>query len=188
MISNKIIQKFSNQMRFSGNHLDIPESVPDHSVEMALLCINISELVPESDKRDMCYRCVIHDLEEALTSDIPRPIKHRSPEIKRLVDEAAKEMLVEESSELFTEEVFSAKDKGNVNGFIVHIADRLQCYLKMCREVMIYGNKSLEEDLDDFKLVIYELLDEIDRCEVMSLESRKKFKSFTANIISKPFN
>lgn len=184
MINEKLIGTFSSIKRFSGTFLFQDENVPTHSIEMALLCINFSELVPEADKKDMCYRCIIHDFEEVITSDIPRPIKHKNPEIKRLIDEAGFEMLAERSNEEFAKEVFSAKDKSDINGFLVHIADRFQCFLKMSREVENCGNCELKHDLEVFRRDIIYLVDEVNNYELMSQESRVKLSNYLNNLIT----
>lgn len=184
MINEKLIGTFSSIKRFSGTFLFQDENVPTHSVEMALLCINFSELVPESDKKEMAYRCVIHDFEETITSDIPRPIKHKNPDIKRLIDEAGFEMLVEKSNKEFAEEVFSAKDTNDINGFLVHIADRFQCFLKMSREVDNYGNHELRHDLEVFRRNIIYLTDEVKEFSLISEESRKRLSKYLNDLIT----
>lgn len=183
MIDIKVIENFVSVHRFSGSFLFQSETVPDHSVEMALLCINFSELVPESDKKDLCYRCVIHDLEESLSSDVPRPLKWACPELKELIDNTAYKLLESSSDEELVSEVKTAKSFDNVNGFLVHIADRVQCFLKMRREVELYGNNSLKCDFEAFKSNIFYLLQEVGRYEFMAKSSKENLKSYLNKLI-----
>lgn len=183
MIDIKVIENFASVHRFSGSFLFQSETVPDHSVEMALLCINFSELVPESDKKDLCYRCVIHDLEESITSDIPRPLKHACPELKELIDNTAYKLLTVAGDEDLVNKVKHAKSFDNINGFLVHIADRIQCFLKMRREVELYGNNSLKCDFEAFKSNIFYLLQEVDNYEGMTNSSKENLKSYLNKLI-----
>lgn len=183
MIDKDLILKFSAVQRFSGSFVFQSESVPDHSVQMALLCCNFSELVEESDKFEMCYRCLIHDFEETITSDIVRPIKHHSPEIKKLIDKAGFDLLSENSSPEFAREVFDAKNSNNINGFLVEIADKIQCFLKMRMEVEILGNKTLKRDFENFKLSVHYYLDLINNCDLMSDNSKINLAEYINNLI-----
>lgn len=184
MINQKLIENFSSVHRFSGSFLFQPESVPDHSVQMALICINFSELVPESSKSEMCYRCVIHDFEETITSDIVRPIKHHNEQIKVLIDRAGYELLAEGSSKDFADSVFNAKNIDDVNGFLVHLADKIQCFLKMSHEVETLGNRSLKHDFENFKNNIFYLFEEITESQVMTQESKDRLSKYIHKLIT----
>jgi len=184
MINKNLISRFSSITRFSGSFLFQQETVPDHCSEMALLCINFSELVPESNVRDMCYRCVIHDLEEVLTTDITRHIKYHDPKIKELIDKAGFEMLSDETSSEFAYQVFHAKDHDTIEGFLVYLADRIQCFLKMTREVEEYGNRQLKRDLEVFKSNIYLLFNEIDGYDKIADQSKKNLKDYLNILIT----
>jgi len=183
MISNNIISKVAATKRFSGTHLLQEESIADHSVEMALLCINFSELVPESDVKEMCYRCLIHDLEETLTTDVPRTIKYHDPEIKRLIDKAGHEMLTEETDIEFANSASNAKDPEDVNGYLVAIADRIQCFIKMRREVEIYGNKTLKSDFEEFKWTVHDVIHGIKEKSFISDQSKKNLIGYLNKLI-----
>lgn len=183
MIDQSLIDNFPSVGRFSGSTLLQAESVPDHSVQMALLCINFSELCPESDRRDMCYRCIIHDFEESITSDVVRPLKHYNEEVKTAIDNAGKHLLKEATDEEFCEEVFSAKDIENVNGFLVHIADKLQCFMKIRREVELLGNRTLKRDFEVFKSTVYQLVSEVANYQNISKDSRDKLSIYINNLI-----
>lgn len=183
MISNTIIDKVAATKRFSGTHLLQEESIADHSVEMALLCINFSELVPESDVKEMCYRCLIHDLEETLTTDVPRTIKYHNPEIKKLIDIAGQEMLTEEAGSEFAELATTAKDPNDINGYLVGIADRIQCFVKMRREVEIYGNKTLKSDFEEFKWTVHEVIQSIKEKTFIPDQSKKNLIGYLNKLI-----
>jgi len=180
-----IISKFSSIYRFSGSFLFKNESVPDHSVEMALLCINFSKLVPESDKKEMCYRCIIHDLEESITSDVPRPLKYSSNKLKELIDDTAKNLLSKYCSEELVTEVFNSKSMDNINGFLVHLADRIQCYLKIKREVEQFGNKSLLTDLNNLSYLPNDLINEITDINLMTENSKSRLINYIEKLFYK---
>jgi 5'-deoxynucleotidase YfbR-like HD superfamily hydrolase len=150
---------------------------------MSLLCINFAELVSAADKKELCYRCSIHDLEESVATDIPRPIKYHSSKTKEVLDEAAFELLKPEVDEDLFNDINHAKDKDDLNGFLVSLADRVQCYMKMIREVEVYGNKSLANDLESFKVSIVDTIKTIDDQDKITPYEKKALKSYICQIL-----
>lgn len=162
MINLDLIIKASYIKRFSGNFICQDENIMSHSAEMALLCINFAELVPESNAKEMTYRCILHDIEEiAIGADVPRPMKYYSEELKELIDKSSIKILSEYIDNKVLIDSRDAKDSSNINGFLVGLADRIQCFIKMSKEVKLFNNNSLKSDLDKFNDIIHSWIDSI---------------------------
>lgn len=183
MLDLYLIQNISNIERFSGNFLFQKENIATHSLEMALLCINFGELVEESSIQELCYRCTIHDLEESISSDVPRPLKWANPELKRLIDETSYQLLSKKVDEKLLNDIKNSKDLTDVNGYLVALADRVQCFMKMSKEVKFYGNKSLEKDLIDFNETIYSWMRDIESKTFMSDKSKINLINYLKQIL-----
>jgi len=186
MIPYKLIQKYSSTTRFNGTFLIEQETVSQHVVEMCLLCQNFSSLIEEKiDIRDIYYRCIIHDLDEAVSCDIPRPLKYATPKVKEAIEEATKLLLKEEiKDEKFLSEIDLAKNPNTLEGYLVSIADAIQCYMKMNKEVNILNNKILESDLNNFKsYIIYEIIPNISTSNLKS-ESRSALTKYILSLIN----
>jgi 5'-deoxynucleotidase YfbR-like HD superfamily hydrolase len=149
MIDLRVLQNISNIQRFSGDFLFHPENISTHSLEMCILCLNFSQLVPESDAGEMCIRCVLHDLDESIASDVPRYLKYADKDLKNLVSKISLKLLEPYVDSDILYKVKTAKDMDNINGFLVGLADRMQCFFKIAKEYKYYGNKSLEEDYNN---------------------------------------
>lgn len=65
------------------------ESVAEHSYYAALYAMVICDLERLEGRRvdvaEVLRRCLIHDLDEARVSDIPRPIKHANPKVRSTI-------------------------------------------------------------------------------------------------------
>lgn len=184
MLNNYILRTASNIKRFSNDFLFEPENTATHSFEMGLLCINFSMLVPESNRDNMCYRCISHDLEEIISGDVRRPLKWANSELKRLIDKVSFDLLTPLVDENTLNDIKNAKDPEDVNGWLVGLADRVQCYLKMSKEFKFYGNKSLEKDLNIFEDVILQLIDAIEYYPYICDESKKALMQYITSLLT----
>jgi 5'-deoxynucleotidase YfbR-like HD superfamily hydrolase len=184
MINQKVINNIANTKRFSNSFLFVEENIGTHSNEMALLCINFSKIVDKSSKEVMCYKCTIHDLEETVTYDVPRPFKYARPEMKRLISEVSNEIFEPMLSPDLFEDFKSAKGSHDIDSYLVAIADRMQCYLKMKREVVTYGNKMLEGDFYNFKNELeHHYFKTVGTSKLMDDESRKNLLIYLKSLI-----
>lgn len=184
MIDNSLIANISNTKRFSSDFLFQEENIATHSLEMSLLCINFSKLVKESDRNLMCYKCTIHDLEEVNSGDVRRPFKHANPELRDLINQTAEKMLKYSVDEETLNDWRNAKDDTEINGYLVGLADRMQCYIKMSREVKHYGNSSLSVDLEEYSSVIEYWLIDISNSELMCAESKTNLIDYISSLLT----
>jgi 5'-deoxynucleotidase YfbR-like HD superfamily hydrolase len=82
--------------RFSTSRVQHPETVAEHSYYVCLYCLLIgrwcNEQFGKHKKIDMgllLSRAVVHDMEESVSGDFPRPFKHSNSELKDMLEEAS---------------------------------------------------------------------------------------------------
>ena len=79
--------------RYSGLYLSRPESVSDHTCQVGILAFVIaSKCINYGDKIDLgkvALYSLVHDFDEALTSDVPRNIKYFFPELRESLNKVA---------------------------------------------------------------------------------------------------
>lgn len=126
-----------------------PESVAAHSYGVAFTALILSRLVAEPiDAGKLLSMALLHDLPEALTSDIPSPTwNYLPPDMKpemerRAVEEALgltpfSTILMTLWKELDGDETLEAK--------VLHDADRLELYLQAANYEEETGNRKLGE-------------------------------------------
>jgi hypothetical protein len=151
--------------RFSNIQLIKSESVSDHIWGMISLAY---EVIPEINKerksrnfyeiniKDVIYRITLHDLDEAISCDIPRPFKHFDDKIQNELLRVSTELLRKYGiNEDLINQINEAKH-GSIEGLYVLIFDLVQCGNKMCNEIDL-GNKLIKLELPN----VIKALDEI---------------------------
>lgn len=89
--------------RYSTSRVEHPESVAEHSYFVAFYCLLIARWFNENNETDedevstesLLQRAILHDLEEAISGDVPRSFKHSSPDVKEMLDKAAQKAFVQ---------------------------------------------------------------------------------------------
>ena len=93
--------KMSEVIRYSGLHSTKPEDLASHTLEVQLLCLRVyNELVDDYDldeslsdrellefKVELLERALIHDIDEVITGDFPRPLKYYNDAIRDAIEE-----------------------------------------------------------------------------------------------------
>jgi 5'-deoxynucleotidase YfbR-like HD superfamily hydrolase len=136
--------------RFSNANLIHHESVLEHIGQVCLCCYFICHEINASPElqAQVMMKAAIHDVEEVLTGDIPRPIKYASSQTQEafsiLSEEAMRSII--DSLELCDpikvneDHVYAKMFK---SGKIVEIADVLAVIYKVHHEVIDRGNRSM---------------------------------------------
>lgn len=146
-------------MRFSGIYLSRPESVPDHSACCTTLAImmakDLSARGININLKDLIYRIAIHDIPEAITSDVVRPLKYHHPELTKEFKLAESEMI---KSFGYPDEIIndieSAKDDSCIEGYLMEVVDAIQVLTKLYEEYYLLNNHLVESEYNSvFKLV-----------------------------------
>ena len=131
------------------------ETVADHSWRLALMALLCEEEYPDLDMNRVIRMCLIHDLGEALTGDIPSFFKTEDHEAKeRQAWEQIFGLLSEKSAEEFrslflemeerkTEEAKLFKALDNMEAVLSHNESPLSSWIPLeYEENLVYGNES----------------------------------------------
>jgi 5'-deoxynucleotidase len=151
----------------------IEENVMEHSWEVAIIAhalavIRCEILQQPVDANAVATAALYHDVSEAITGDLPTPIKYHSPAIQSayldLETRAAKELLQLLPTEL--QEAFTALvlPKGVPDDIrqLIKAADRISAYLK-CQAELRAGNQEFESAAHEIAESIKQLeLPEVD--------------------------
>jgi len=87
----KVVEKLKCNTRHSWTSNNRQESVADHSWRLSLMAFLLEDEFPEADVDKVIKMCLIHDLGEAITGDIPSFNKTKEHE---LIEDEAIEALV----------------------------------------------------------------------------------------------
>ena len=149
----------------NGRH----ESVAEHSWMMTLMAYFMKDELPEVDMDKVIRMCIIHDLGEAFTGDIPTFEKTKNDEIKEesLLDEWVKSLpkhYADEMMELYKEmnerQTLEAKVYKAIDGLealIQHNASDLSTWIPKEYEL----NKTYADDKVAFSEYLKELREEV---------------------------
>lgn len=158
--SFEALSAMSDVRRYSMVRLSCPENVLEHTAFVAIFCYliaveinNRSDTITGETYIDVAIllaKALIHDFEEIVTGDIPRPTKYHSPETRAMFsiieDEGAERKLRElgllvQSLSQINQTRKSSKD--GREGLIVAVADTLAVVYKSWDEVLLRGNRSM---------------------------------------------
>lgn len=125
------------------------ESVSDHTFGVAFVSLVLAQLMGCSvDIAKLLSMALLHDLPEAVLSDIPSPaLHHMPPGVKQMAEGEVLKTLVEE---LPQQEKWQAwwrefEERTTVEAKIVHDADRIEMLIQAFVYQQTTGNRWLEE-------------------------------------------
>jgi len=144
--------------RYSGTRLLTKESVSDHIWGMKCLALTIvpklnkfmkdknNYLIDYFDLKEILYRIDIHDLDESLSCDIPRPFKYFNKDITRVINSVVFEMLHKNFDDELVHDILTAKKYSTDEGYLVAVFDTMQAGMKMIDEIEL-GNSKIRMEL-----------------------------------------
>lgn len=141
-------RNLNNITRYSGVFCIKPESDGYHVIDMMAICMKIREFVKEEtgyllDKKDLIYRCYIHDFDENLAGDIQRSIKYHNESIRSAVAYTVDSLMRSVYDEELIHDIETSKDISTYEGLIVKLADTMQASFKIYEEYKL-GNFHFE--------------------------------------------
>lgn len=152
MVANPILRA-SDIKRYSGVDSIREEDILQHTTRVMIisymLASKLREFGEEIDTGKLLEKGLLHDIDESLTGDIPRPVKYYTSEVlsglRLMASESAKRLvnnafdLDEKSS---TDHIIKVIDecKEEKEGYLIKIADLLTVACKAYEEVVMLGN------------------------------------------------
>lgn len=138
--------------RFAGTPVQRRESVAEHSYMTAQYALFIGThclaLGAAVDLGKLLARALVHDLDEAIMVDLPRPIKYADPALRERWHVLCVRAIAEMEKDLgvpFYEHWKDAKDN-SLEGAILALADLISV-TSYCIEEIQFGNKHMEKVL-----------------------------------------
>jgi len=176
-----LANNLSSVSRYSQSHLIKSESVLEHSGFVALVCYTIGSRIPGIDMGELLSKAIVHDIDETITGDIPRPTRYANNEIFEAINKVERKNMMFISQSILGNGIMysdwqSAKDD-TIEGTIVRIADSLAVLYKVWQEYTLYNSntivdhaKSVAESLESIETTELEL--ELIIAEAINLCSR----------------
>lgn len=160
-----ILENLSRIHRYSGIMLIKEESVSDHVWSMITLAL---EYIPkintkfdlDIDMKSVVYKIAVHDLDESLYTDIPRPFKHHSKMIESAIEDTVNEIFTNKLGRGLMKELAEVEDRSKPESFLVKILDTAQAGYKMASE-LILGNHYFYSEIDNSIDSLYEMSEKL---------------------------
>lgn len=161
------LRNLNNVVRYSGVFCMKPESDGYHTIDMMAMALKIAEIIESTsnisiDRRDLIYRCYLHDMDESLMGDISRVVKYYNDDIYNSINAVVDELMESNYPKWMIRDVKSSKNIDNVCGLIVKVSDTLQSSMKIYEECKLgnfHFNKIISENLvfiNNLRLIIKE--------------------------------
>lgn len=150
-------------MRFSGLYIIRPESVPDHAACCTTLAIMMHKDLRAVgiifDLKDLIYRIAIHDIPEAITSDVVRPLKYHHEALTKEFRLAERDMVTRFGyPDYILEDCENAKDETCIEGFLMIVIDALQVLTKLYEEYYVLHNDMVKPEYDKVMLLYQKVI------------------------------
>jgi 5'-deoxynucleotidase YfbR-like HD superfamily hydrolase len=144
LLYHNLFSRLKYVTRFSGDNFIQPEKLESHIIEMVGLAFDLHFNVGGFDINKLLYLILIHDLDESVTVDIPRPFKYSSDEFRVALNKAVSNYMVNLGLDnKFLLDCLNAKSLG-IEGKVLELIDLYQVYLKVKLEESL-GNTNLKE-------------------------------------------
>ena len=152
--------------RYSGTQLLKDESVSDHVWGMISIAIPVVSYINEKlkkyydknkditiapklvDLKDVIYRISIHDIDESLYCDIPRPFKYYNKDIHEAIKRTSQLLMKDKLGDDLLADINNSKNTNEMDGLLVYLFDLIQAGLKMRNEIIL-GNSFLKKEINN---------------------------------------
>jgi len=138
--------------RYSGVYQEASENLAEHVTEITmfsyLIATKLKDCFGETIDFGLLFEsCLLHDIEEVITGDVPRNTKYATQNIKKSLDNFAKES----ADAILTKKQYAVwhNAKKGKEGFILALSDFLTVAKKCVVEIELRGNISFMKVLNE---------------------------------------
>lgn len=159
IIMNPMVSRAAYVQRYSSSRLCDPENLATHVYEVqmiGLMIINeLKKCSVEVDEHEFLMKSLLHDVDETVLGDTPRPLKYASPEIHDSIEEVADNTARNLMYSYFEGDTadryygYYKQSKKDLTGFIVKMADMLSVLKKVVFEVEYLHNLTMLKVVDN---------------------------------------
>lgn len=147
------LHRASHVFRYSSQPVVVRECVAEHSYYVAMYSMILSHIIKAREKKAvdpaLCvFRALCHDIDECLTGDVIRPVKHSNEDISNSLYRLST-IVVSELSKPLDEaggsinHYWSSAKSDDINGVIVRVSDFLAVVRYLYQEVSM-GNSLVD--------------------------------------------
>jgi len=183
-----VSMRMSSLKRYSQTHLMKDESVLEHTGFVCLLSYFIGKsLVREGIEIDMgvlLSKATVHDLDEVITGDIPRPTKYSHGVLEALRKVETENMKLM-SKGLDTPELFDDwnKAKAGLEGSIISVVDSYAVLYKGYQEFIMFGNRSILWNMEKIREILSNKMGELNNLLPYATDTMKMLYKNTQSIL-----
>lgn len=170
---NGVCRRSLHTDRYTTRSVIRKENVAEHQWVVAFYSLVIRQWLLDADyigaidAAKLLMKCVVHDLEEAVTGDFLRKVKHANPEIHSAIEELGLQVVSEMDQELHLgqtiRDLWSNSKDDSIEGQIMRLADAMAVVAYVVEERKM-GNRTLED-------VVQEVLDHLNTGVAAKLEN-----------------
>lgn len=143
------LSRMNEVYRYSSVYQETRETLAEHITEVSTMSYLIAKYLNEvcGEKIDigvLLEKCLLHDMDEVLTGDIPRNTKYATAEVHNELNRVADEAVVMIESllgEISIKDAWTDAKKGK-EGLILKVVDMLVVVKKSMTEIELRGNLS----------------------------------------------
>lgn len=121
------------------------ENIAQHTFFVAYYALKISKMLnlSKDHQAKISVKALVHDIPEAISSDIPSNIKHRVKNLKETLDELEETTINEYFSEIKDEfdSLKTSEKEQDIDGIIIKLADVISLVQFLQNEIIL-GNES----------------------------------------------
>lgn len=145
-------RRLSHVYRYTTSPCNRKENVAEHCYYVCFLSFVIGRQFKQMgcivDMESLYERAILHDLDEALTGDIIRSVKHGFPGLKSALNDASEVMMDHLSRGVQIDSMTDIwrDSKEGVEGHIIHLCDLLTVVSYVIEEIL-FGNRHLKPTL-----------------------------------------
>lgn len=158
--------------RYSSVYQETSESLAEHVTEVLtmsyLIAKNLEKFGERIDKGVLLEKCLLHDMDEVLTGDIPRNTKYATDAVHKelnLVAEDAVRLIEKTLGDIEIFDTWKAAKEGK-EGVILKIVDML-CVVKKCiTEIELRGNRSFLKVVTELETHLTNMVNSTDKYSV----------------------
>ena len=156
-----VLHKMATIQRYSQTRLINPESVLEHTGFVAILAGLMADECgyDPGAKLKLLEEALVHDIDEIITGDIPRPTKYYNKGVTDALEGVADSNMQEISLTLYGNLQLYHIWRAHKHNIVLQIADKLAVVYKIWQEVELHGNRNLLPHITSIKAYLIERRD-----------------------------